>query len=91
MTRPSPGDQTSRFDRRVSTKRKMRTRFVIVLEVGSQDATKMALVEHDHMIETVSPYRADYPFGERFCQGERGAIRTSAIPMLSTRFRSALP
>ena len=42
------------LDRRVSIEREVRSGLVVVLEVRSQDATKMAFVEHDHMIETLS-------------------------------------
>lgn len=43
-------------DRRVSTKRKMRAGFVVVLKVVVQNSSKVALVKHDHMVKTLSPY-----------------------------------
>ena len=60
------GARTGRFniagDRRVLPKAKMRSRLVVVLEVLLQDPVQVALVEYDHMIETLTPYRSNHPF-----------------------------
>ena len=37
---------------------------VVVREVASQKAAQMALAQDDHMVETLSPYRADESFHE---------------------------
>ena len=51
--------------RRVPIERKMGTDFVIVREVRGQDAFQVSLVEHDEMIKTLSPDRADQAFDVR--------------------------
>jgi hypothetical protein len=37
----------------------MSSGLVIVGKVGGQDATEMAFIENDDVVETVSPYRPD--------------------------------
>jgi hypothetical protein len=45
--------------RRVLAQRQMSSGLVIVGKVGGQDATEMAFIENDDVVETVSPYRPD--------------------------------
>jgi hypothetical protein len=45
----------------------------------------MSLIEDDHVVEQLAANGADHALGERFCQGDRGAVRTSAMRMLFTR------
>ena len=59
---------------------------VIVVEVVRKDAVQMSFVEHDQVIQAVSAYAADDAFAIRVCQGDRGAIRTSSIPISWIRF-----
>ncbi len=51
--------------RRISIKRKVRAGLVIICEVIRQDVHEMGLIEHDHVVETFSPDRADQPFNIR--------------------------
>src|SRR5919108_5145788 len=39
----------------------MRTPVVIVIHIGSKYPAKMPLMQHDHMVERVTPNAADYP------------------------------
>ncbi len=72
--------------RRVAIQGKMRPATVVVLEISGQDTTQMGLIEHDHMIQAsrrIEPMtRSQYGF----CQGDRGPMGTSSMPMPSTRF-----
>jgi len=43
----------------------VRPGIVVVLEIPSQDATQMGLVEHDDMIQTSAAYRTDDSFAIR--------------------------
>src|SRR5258708_6438705 len=77
--------------RRILVERKMRARPVIVGEVAGQDAAQVAFAENQNVIQTLASDRADEPLGERICQGLRGAVRTSLMPMPFTRWRKAWP
>ena len=57
---------------------------VVVDHILSEDPPQMWLVQHDRVVQAVSPHAADYTLGEWVCQGEYGAIFTSSIPMAST-------
>ncbi len=50
---------------RILAERHVRARPVVVGEVGTKDLSDMALVENNDVIQTISPDRADDPFGER--------------------------
>jgi len=50
---------------RILAERHVRARPVVVGEVGTKDLSEMALVENNDVIQTISPDRADDPFGER--------------------------
>ena len=41
----------------------------------------MALVEDYDVVAALAANRADHAFNEAFCQGERGAVTTSVIPI----------
>ena len=38
---------------------------VMVRKVRSQDATQVRLAQHENMVQTLAPHRADEPFHER--------------------------
>jgi hypothetical protein len=50
---------------------------MVIGEIAGQDAAEMPLAEDEHMIQALSPDRADEPFHERFCHGLCGAVSTS--------------
>ena len=62
----------------------MRARSVIVVNVRREDAAQMALVEDNDVIQTLAANRTYDAFGYALCQGERGAVTTSVIPIAST-------
>jgi hypothetical protein len=41
----------------------------------------VSLAEHDEMVETLASERTDQPFQCRLCQGDRGAVGRSRMPM----------
>ena len=70
---------------RVLLEAEVRSTPMIVLAVCREDAPEMRLVHDDHVIETLSPDRADQAFDVRSCHGLAGAETTSAMPMPSSR------
>ena len=46
---------------RVFPQREMGSRSVIVIQVGSEDATERALMEHDHMVQAFPPNGSNHP------------------------------
>lgn len=51
----------------------------------------MRFVEDDHVIEAVASDRSDYFFGKWVLHGERGAVTTSAMPMVLGLLRTPDP
>jgi hypothetical protein len=47
--------------------------------------TEMSLVQDNHVVKELAADRSDHALGEGVCQGERGAVRTSAMRMPFTR------
>ena len=43
----------------------MRAGLMIICEIRTKDASEMLPVEHDGMVDTLSPDRTDQPFNER--------------------------
>ena len=52
-------------ERCVASERQVRSRFVIIGEVVRQNPFEMPVIEHNHVIETVSTNRSDESFGVR--------------------------
>ena len=50
---------------RVSIQRKMTPGIMVVVKVLGQDSLQMPFAQHDHMVQTFSTYRTDYPFAIR--------------------------
>lgn len=48
--------------RRVPVQRKMSSGFVVLGEVFRKNSMQMILIQHDHVVQTLSTYRADYAF-----------------------------
>ena len=51
-------------DRRIFVKRPMRSDFVIIARIGSQDPAEMRLTKNDDMIEALAADRPDQSFGK---------------------------
>ena len=49
-------------ERSVFPKREVRARAVVVSGISGQDAAQVTLAEHDEVVETLPPDRADQPF-----------------------------
>jgi hypothetical protein len=64
---------------------------VVVEEVVTQQAAQMRFVQHHNVVEALAAEGADEPFHVGFCQGDRGAVLTSWIPMVWTRLEDAPP
>jgi len=58
-----------RFNRSIQPQSAVGPLFVVVAHELLQDAQKVRLVEHDHVVETFSAKRAHYPFGDGVCLG----------------------
>ncbi len=69
----------------------MRARAVVVAEVAAQTTMEVSVVEDNHVVEQFASDGADHALGEGFCQGERGAVRTTVVPMPFTRCRNSPP
>ena len=48
----------------VLVEREVGTRLMVVDEVAGQDAVEVSLAEHEHVIQTLAPYRSDHALGE---------------------------
>jgi hypothetical protein len=57
---PDPVDRSMDWD--VFVQRQVSSDGVIIRDVGFEDAAKVSLAEHDEMVETLPPDRADQPF-----------------------------
>ena len=75
--------------RRVSIKRKMRPGLVIISKIIVQNAHEMRFVEHNNVVKTFTSYRANQPFNNGDCHGDRKAVRTSSMPILLIRLRKS--
>ena len=58
---------------------------VVIRSVFLQDAPKMGLAPHDHVVKTLTSDRADCALDISFCHGDRGAIGRSRMPIDRTR------
>ena len=54
---------------RVAVKPQMSARFVLVPELRAQEPKQLGFGEHDHVLQTPAPDRADQPFNERVLPG----------------------
>ena len=50
------------MDRGVFVQRQVSPELVVIRDVGCDDAAEVSLAEHDEMVETLPPDRADQPF-----------------------------
>ncbi len=85
-------------DRAVLAQSQMRARAVIIGDVRRKDPPQLRLVEDDDVVEALSPARASRPAtqpitlsAKGFCQGERGAVTTSSMPMALILARNTKP
>ncbi len=83
---------------RILVERQVTSGAMIIVQVGCRDPAKMAFVQDDDMVETFAPASASRAVAQPMaratygdCQGERGAVSTSVIPMPAKRSRAAFP
>ena len=69
----------------------MRAGGVVVREVSTQQASEVAFVDHNDVIETFTSNRAMTRSAKGFCQGARGAMRISLITRPFTRRTNTSP
>ena len=69
----------------------MGTGAIVIVGVGSEDPVQMSLAQDQDMVQAFSPDRADEPFDVPFCQGERGAVGRSRIPIARILFLTTTP
>jgi hypothetical protein len=69
----------------ILAQREMRSGVMMILKISRQDAAQVTLVEDDNVIQTFTADRSDETLGKGFCQGERGAVMTSVMPIARTR------
>src|SRR6266852_1478147 len=67
----------------------MGARAEVVAEVAAQTTTEVSLVQDDDVVEKLAAEGTNHAFGEGVCQGERGAVRTSVVPISFTRRRNS--
>ena len=61
------------------------------MEIAAQNPPQRRLVPHDDVIQALAANRSDQSSTYGFCQGDRGAVTTSSIPMLFVRATNAPP
>ncbi len=90
LHRPSVG--------RILVQRQVTSGAMIIVQVGCQDPPKMAFAQDDDMVETPAPDSAPRAAAQPMtratygdCQGDRGAVSTSVIPMPAKLSRAAFP
>ena len=76
---------------RVLLESEMRARAVVVAEVAAKTTTEVSLVQDDHVSRSSRLIVPITRSAKGFCQGERGAVRTSAMPRPFTRSRNSPP
>lgn len=63
----------------------MRSRFVVLAQVPSRNASQVLFTEDDHVVKAFPPDGTDDALDIRFCHGERGAMSACLIPRALTR------
>src|SRR5262249_10070089 len=64
---------------------------MVVLEVIDKESPHVPLAENDDVVQALAADGSDDSLRVGFCQGLRGAVSTSSIPMHSTRILNAGP
>jgi hypothetical protein len=57
----------------------------VVARVGGQDPAQVHVAEDHDVVQAFSSDRADEAFDGPFCQGDRGAVGRSRMPMAARR------
>ena len=68
-------------DRCILAEREMVPDPIIIVSIGMQHVPEMPFAKDHDMIEAVAPDRADETFAVPFCQGDRGAVGRSRMPI----------
>jgi len=69
----------------------MRAGTVVVAQVAAQTTTKVSLIQDDHVVEELATNVPITRSTKGFCQGEQGAVRTSAMSIPFTPRRNSPP
>jgi hypothetical protein len=73
------------MERGILVQRAVNARFIIINGILAQDPAQVRLPEHDHVVETFPSDRAIRLSTYGFCNGERGAVGLSRMPMARNR------
>jgi hypothetical protein len=65
----------------VFVQRQVSPELVVIRDVGCDDAAEMSLAEHEEMVETLRRIEPISRSTNPFCQGDRGAVGRSRMPM----------
>jgi hypothetical protein len=69
----------------------MGTDAIVIVGIGSEDLAQMGLAHDQDVVQAFSPDRADEPFSVSLCQGERGAVGRSRLPIVRILFLTMTP
>ena len=78
-------------DGSILVQREVSAPLMIVGEVALQVSAQRALVPHDDVTEALPPEGSDHAFNNGFCQGQRGAVSTSSMPICCNERRGSDP
>ena len=59
----------------------MRAGLIVIFHVTEQQVTEVALAEYNDVVKAFPSDRTDQPFSIPFCQGERGDVGRSRMPI----------
>ncbi len=84
--------------RHILVQRQVTSGAMIIVQVGCQDPPKMDFVKDDDRVEKFAPAGASRAAAQPItrstygdCQGDRGAVSTSVIPIPAKRSRAVFP
>ena len=80
---PDPVDRS--MDWGVFVQRQVSPSFVVIRDVAGDDAAEVSLAEHDEMVETLPPDRADQPFDVSVLPRRSRCRRPITVPMFLRR------
>src|SRR6266571_5545600 len=73
------------MERGVLVQRSMGPRLIIVGSIGACDPAQVRFTEHDDVVQALPADRANESLTQAFCQGDRGAIGRSRMPIAHRR------
>src|SRR6266480_3315130 len=73
------------MERGVLVQGSMGPRLIIVGSIGACDPAQVRFTEHDDVVQALPADRANESLTQAFCQGDRGAIGRSRMPIAHRR------